>query len=504
MQNHSNSNCYIIGDDGLLAQCGDYLLSRHWKIHGVISSSEPVEKWSIKRNLAYFCSLNDWQNHVKNGEFCYLFSISNHTILPVPILDLPKILAINYHNSPLPKYAGVNAPAWSILNAEASHGVSWHVMSNKIDEGDILSQMYFDIDDHDTSLSLNMKCSKYALISFASLLSKLEDNTLKPIKQDLSLRHYFPRYHPPLNYGFIDWNKFSVKAIDSMQRGLTFGRYDNTIGSLKIYFNDTYLILTKSKTVSIQISDLANHSAGTVIDIDQNRMLVALNDGQLEIQSVFYNNHHMSIAEFVNSSAINQGFQFKNMNLNMSTAENNYTSALKSEPFWAKHINAINNFWHEEEVNYAYLRTYKADLLNALAAMSQVKQEIIIATVLAFLGKHTQTNSLPILLRTDETNSLYRASCGLFSRNLPFCFEYNESFSFSEAVNYFSQYLLSQVIGKLMLSDIFYRRSALSQPNAPILINLSQQAVTLDDVDKSIKVIFWIEYQKNRVDILVR
>ena len=48
--------------------------------------------------------------------------------------------AINYHDGLLPTYRGVGATAWSIYNGEPTTGFTYHVMNERIDDGDILIQ----------------------------------------------------------------------------------------------------------------------------------------------------------------------------------------------------------------------------------------------------------------------------------------------------------------------------------------------------------------------------
>ena len=61
----------------------------------------------------------------QSNQFDYLFSIVPNKIFSEEILKLPRRFAINFHDAPLPKYAGLNATTWAILNNEKSHGITW-------------------------------------------------------------------------------------------------------------------------------------------------------------------------------------------------------------------------------------------------------------------------------------------------------------------------------------------------------------------------------------------
>ena len=53
---------------------------------------------------------------------------------------LSKKIIINTHPSLLPKYRGVHALAWAMINMEEELGFSIHLMNEYVDDGDILEQ----------------------------------------------------------------------------------------------------------------------------------------------------------------------------------------------------------------------------------------------------------------------------------------------------------------------------------------------------------------------------
>ena len=73
-----------------------------------------------------------------------LVSVHNPDILPERLLRLAT-LAINYHPAPLPRFAGLNPFSWALLHGETRYGVTWHVLTPKIDAGDIVAQAHFPI-----------------------------------------------------------------------------------------------------------------------------------------------------------------------------------------------------------------------------------------------------------------------------------------------------------------------------------------------------------------------
>lgn len=58
---------------------------------------------------------------------------------------------INYHNSYLPYYRGLNATSWEMTNGEKYSGYSFHYVSEKIDDGNIVLQDKMKLDYSKTS-----------------------------------------------------------------------------------------------------------------------------------------------------------------------------------------------------------------------------------------------------------------------------------------------------------------------------------------------------------------
>ena len=56
-----------------------------------------------------------------------------------------KQTCFNFHDGPLPRYAGLFSSSWAIVNNEKTHGVTWHKITKKIDAGDIVASKKFKI-----------------------------------------------------------------------------------------------------------------------------------------------------------------------------------------------------------------------------------------------------------------------------------------------------------------------------------------------------------------------
>ena len=73
--------------------------------------------------------------------------------IPAEVLALPRLGALNVHNSELPRYRGPNAFGWALRNGDDHIGASIHRMDEQFDTGPLLTSGRFPIgvdDDFDT------------------------------------------------------------------------------------------------------------------------------------------------------------------------------------------------------------------------------------------------------------------------------------------------------------------------------------------------------------------
>src|SRR5690606_34516796 len=57
------------------------------------------------------------------GPFDWLFSIANLRVLPADVLALPRRGGVNFHDGPLPRFAGLHATTWALLAGERTHAI---------------------------------------------------------------------------------------------------------------------------------------------------------------------------------------------------------------------------------------------------------------------------------------------------------------------------------------------------------------------------------------------
>jgi methionyl-tRNA formyltransferase len=184
--------CVLMGDGSLLTQGGNLLLDRGHQIRAVVTANDEVAAWAAERGLVRLVSTDVDRDGLAGIDFDWLFSIANLRVVPGHVWRAARKGTANFHDGPLPRHAGLNAPAWAILAGEKEYGVTWHALSDRVDEGDIYSQSVFEIASDETSLTINMKCFEAGLASFAALIDGIEAGTLRGKPQNLTDRTTMP------------------------------------------------------------------------------------------------------------------------------------------------------------------------------------------------------------------------------------------------------------------------------------------------------------------------
>ncbi|CAG9619759.1 methionyl-tRNA formyltransferase [Sutcliffiella rhizosphaerae] len=105
-------------------------------------------------------------------------------ILPKPLLDAPEFGCINVHASLLPKLRGGAPIHYSIIQGQEKTGVTIMYMVEKLDAGDMLTQVEVTIDEKDHVGSLHDKLSKAGSNLLAETLPLVFDNKLSPQPQN--------------------------------------------------------------------------------------------------------------------------------------------------------------------------------------------------------------------------------------------------------------------------------------------------------------------------------
>ena len=219
MQVESRFSCCLIGEKSLLILCAEELLRHGHEIRGIATENDEIRKWSAGRHVPTVRSTNDELAQLLSGAPCdYLLSVVNYRVLPDRVLSLPERSAINFHDGPLPGYAGMHVTTWALINGEREHGISWHWMVKEIDGGGVLKEKRFPVRPDDTATSLNTKCFEAGFEAFCSLLTDLEQGTLANRQQVEPIPGgYYALRKRPERMSTLDWSR-PAEELDALPR----------------------------------------------------------------------------------------------------------------------------------------------------------------------------------------------------------------------------------------------------------------------------------------------
>jgi methionyl-tRNA formyltransferase len=165
---------FVVGNGGFAVACIDRLVTAGWDVVGVFSPDDSLsEVANISPGTLHVTCREGVHSWLVEHDVGMLFSLNNSWIIPDETLKIPSLLAINYHDSPLPCYAGLHSTSWAILNSETMHAVTFHIVSPGIDTGDIVAQRVVPIYPQDTAFTLNARCFQNALSLFDDLIVDL-------------------------------------------------------------------------------------------------------------------------------------------------------------------------------------------------------------------------------------------------------------------------------------------------------------------------------------------
>jgi methionyl-tRNA formyltransferase len=266
----STPRSVIVGQGPLALHCANVLSKGGHELVAVSTVDDRFRKWAQRQGIPVVDDLSAIPSLSHSTPFDYLFSIVNYRILPASLLKAPRRFAVNYHDALLPRYAGTYATTWAIMNGESRHGITWHIMTEEVDAGDILKQVAFPIGPEDTAASLNVRCHYEAIGAFSRLVDELSAGTERRIPQDLSARTYFELSARPEAGCLISFDS-AARNVDCFVRALTFGSHPNPIGSPKISVGERYFAVGKAEITPCE----STAAPGVVTGIDDDALLVA-------------------------------------------------------------------------------------------------------------------------------------------------------------------------------------------------------------------------------------
>lgn len=186
-------------------------------------------------------------------------------ILPKKLLEVPPLGCINVHASLLPELRGGAPMHYAIIQGKEKTGITIMYMVEKLDAGDMLTQVEVPITELDTVSTLHDKLSVAGAELLSSTLPKLLNGELTPIPQreeEATFAYTIKREQEK-----VDWTKTGVEIYNHV-RGLNSWPVAYTLLNgtvLKLWWVEKVMTAPKGKP-------------GTIVAIEEDGFIVATGD----------------------------------------------------------------------------------------------------------------------------------------------------------------------------------------------------------------------------------
>src|SRR5687767_12846085 len=227
--------CVFVGDEHLVAKCADVALANGLEVVLIATTNQLVHDYATERGIPTVGSNAEIGAGLDEHPADVLFSIANLRLIPDDVLARVAT-AVNFHDGPLPRYAGLNVTSWALLAGEDEHAITWHLMTSEVDGGEIVATDVFPIDADETAFSLNARCYEAALATFPAVAAAVASGALETIPKADGPRRVYMRHDRPAHV--FDPARPAVDSVRAV-RALDLGhRLRNSIGSVRWVVGD--------------------------------------------------------------------------------------------------------------------------------------------------------------------------------------------------------------------------------------------------------------------------
>ncbi|HPG24873.1 MAG TPA: LLM class flavin-dependent oxidoreductase, partial [Myxococcota bacterium] len=432
----SRPSCVLAGSESLLIQCGELLRERSWGIARVVSRDPAILDWAHRHDLPTCAPGRTLAQDLAGVGFDWFLSITNLAIIPDEVISMARRGAINFHDGPLPRYAGLYTPAWAILNGETEYGVTFHEMTGGIDEGRILVQRLFPIAPDDTSLSLNTSCYAAAIEAFAELATRIEEERLEPREQDPSQRSYFGRHDRPKAAAVLDWSQ-PAEAVSGLVRALDFGaRYPNPFAVAKVVHAGHVARVSAAEAIEGEPGDLP----GRVIEVSDGGWVVACGEGRVRLSRFGCpRGFEWTPGEAAEKLGVHPGIVLgAGSTLDREALDRLNAELVPAEPFWIRRLAQLDPIEAplrrsgagegaqptvSDGVTHGRVERLSLEAGDLPASAGSDRAETLVAGFLLYLARVGGVDRFDVTLGEDALDARVAAFGELFSRHVPFAVE---------------------------------------------------------------------------------
>jgi len=270
---------HIIENNFNISHVFSYDESKKFFYSDYVSFENTCKKFGISNTKIK--NINDSQNIeiLKSIKPDLILVMGWSQLLTDDIISIPKLGVIGSHPTELPKYRGRAPIPWTILKNLKESALTFFYIQKGVDDGDILDQQYFEINEYDDATTLYNKITDLGKKMIIKNLKLIQTNASKRIKQDESKFIEYWKKRTPED-GLIDWTMSSIE-IHRLIRATT-----HPYPGAFTFFNNKKLIIFKARNIDNKIS-----SPGKILFINSDGVHVGTNDGTIILESIQYDDN---------------------------------------------------------------------------------------------------------------------------------------------------------------------------------------------------------------------
>jgi len=203
-------------DRPLGTRCLQFLRTLDGQICGVVSREGTEVNWWGRSSVKNFCEQERIPWHHLSSPLIQVAKVCQPDLI-ISVL-YPKIVSkdlirkvpcFNLHCALLPEYGGWNSTLWAILNGKETFGATLHLMSEGLDEGDIIQKGSFRIPPQVTNIELYQMAHHEGYRIFCENASRLISGRYSSTPQT-GVRQYFGRTDLPSREVFPGWKREKI------------------------------------------------------------------------------------------------------------------------------------------------------------------------------------------------------------------------------------------------------------------------------------------------------
>ena len=265
-----------------------YMDSKKNSYSDFVNFDELTKKFEFKNIKVN--NINDFENIeiIKEIKPDLILVMGWSQLLKKEIISIPRIGIIGSHPTELPKYRGRAPIPWTILKNLKKSALTFFWINDGVDNGDILDQVTFDVNEQDDASTIYQKVIKLGKEMILSDLKKInEDNYSRKKQNPEEFIENWPKRTP--EDGKIDWT-ISGKEIQTLIRATS-----HPYPGAYTFLNNSKLIIWKADFIKN-----GNFDSGKILEIKDNFVNIGCKDGYLILKDVSLDEKHLSINKIFN------------------------------------------------------------------------------------------------------------------------------------------------------------------------------------------------------------